>query len=155
VSFLRRWAPWIVLVVVAAVALAIGVHRSGGPLSVDAETAHLASEVRCPVCQGETAEQSSAPASVQIRNQIRAELVAGESPGHILSGLEAAYGQGILEKPPARGVGLLVWLVPVVAVVVAVVGLGLAFARWRPRRGGAVPVSDGDREAVERALRGG
>jgi cytochrome c-type biogenesis protein CcmH len=140
------------LVAAAVVALVIGVHRGGGPLTVDAETAQLANQVRCPVCQGETAAQSNAPASVQIRDQIHQELVAGESPAHILTGLEAAYGPSILEKPAANGIGLVVWLVPVIAVLVAVGGLGLAFARWRPRPGGPSPQ---DRDLVERALEGG
>ena len=144
-----RWAPWLTLGVVVVVALAVGVHR-GGHLGTDAETTHLASEVRCPVCQGETAAQSNTPASIQIRDQIRQELVAGESPSSILAGLEASYGQSILEKPPAHGIGLVVWVAPIIAAALAVVGLALAFARWRPGR--EASVSDEDRALVDRFL---
>ena len=89
--------------------------------------------------------------SVQIRTQIHQELAAGERQGQILSGLVAAYGPGILEKPEARGVGLVVWVVPVIVVILAIAGLGLAFVRWRPRPCQAV--SEADRALVERALR--
>jgi cytochrome c-type biogenesis protein CcmH/NrfF len=78
-------------------------------------------------------------------------LSAGESQPQILSGLVAAYGPGILEKPEARGVGLLLWVLPVLAVVAAVAGLALAFARWRPRR--AAGVTPADRVLVDQALR--
>jgi cytochrome c-type biogenesis protein CcmH len=113
---------------------------------------HLAGMVRCPVCEGQSAAESQAPASVQIRDQIRQELSAGESQSQILSGLVAAYGPGILEKPEARGVGLLLWVLPVLAVVAAIAGLALAFRRWRPRR--AAGVTAADRDLVDRALRG-
>jgi cytochrome c-type biogenesis protein CcmH/NrfF len=90
-------------------------------------------------------------ASVQIRNQIQQNLTAGQSQSRILSGLVAAYGPGILEKPEGKGIGLVVWVVPVIAVVAAIAGLAVAFARWRPRR--TVVVSAADRELVAQALR--
>ena len=145
-----RWVPWVVLGVVAVAVLAVGTHRSSHP-TMQAETLHIAGMVRCPVCSGESAAQSSAPASVQIRDQIGQELAAGEHQSQILSGLVGAYGPGILEKPEASGVGLVVWVLPVIAVVVAVAGLMLAFARWRPRQ--VAPVSEADRALVDRALR--
>ncbi len=144
-----RWLPWLALGVVAVAVLVVGTHRTSHP-TAQSEATHIASLVRCPVCQGETVAQSSAPASVEIRNQITQELSEGQDQAQILSGLVAAYGPGILEKPEAQGVGLVVWVVPVVAVVAAVAGLALAFARWRPRRG--VPASGADRALVEQAL---
>jgi cytochrome c-type biogenesis protein CcmH len=137
--------------VIAIVVLVVGMHRSSGRPSVAAQTMHIAALVRCPVCEGQSAAQSDAPASVQIRAQIQRELAAGEHQGQILAGLVSAYGPGILEQPEASGIDLVVWVVPVVAVVVAVAGLALAFARWRPRRG-AVAVTDEDRALVEAAL---
>jgi cytochrome c-type biogenesis protein CcmH len=138
-------------VVIAVVVLAVGTHRSGGRPTVAAQTMHIAALVRCPVCEGQSAAQSDAPASVQIRAQIQRELDAGEHQGQILAGLVDAYGPGILEQPEASGIDLVVWVVPVVAVVAAVAGLALAFARWRPRRA-SVTVSDADRALVEAAL---
>jgi cytochrome c-type biogenesis protein CcmH len=139
-------------VVVAVVVLVVGTQRNSHP-SLQDKTMHIAGLVRCPVCEGQSAAQSQAPASVQIRDQIRQELSAGESQGQILSGLVAAYGPGILEKPEARGVNLVLWVLPVLAVVPALAGLALAFARWRPRRGGAGVTAD-DRVLVDQALRG-
>lgn len=147
----RRWAPWAALVVVVAVALAIGINRSGGDTSLQARTMHIASEVRCPVCEGQSAAQSQAPASVQIRNQIRQDLQAGQSENRILTSLVNAYGVGILEKPEAQGVGVVVWVVPVIAVIAAAGGLVIAFRRWGGDKSTEAP-DESDRLLVERAL---
>lgn len=115
---------------------------------------HVAAEVRCPVCEGQSAAQSQAAASVQIRDQIRQELVSGESQGQILAGLVRAYGPSILEKPEATGVGLVVWVVPVLAVIAGLAGLTVAFRRWRRSiRGPSAGPSDADRRLVDNALR--
>jgi cytochrome c-type biogenesis protein CcmH len=147
---LWHWAPWIALAVVAATVLVVGTHHHNRS-SLDATTLHVAGLVRCPVCEGQSAAQSEAAASVQIRTQIHQELAAGQDQSQILAGLVAAYGPGILEKPEARGVGLVVWVLPVLAFVVAVAGLAAAFARWRPRRDPSV--NEADRRLVEQALR--
>jgi cytochrome c-type biogenesis protein CcmH len=127
-----RWAPWLVLVALAVTLLAVGSHRTSHP-TLDAQVMHIANEVRCPVCNGETAAQSSAAASVQIRSQIRQELLAGQTSDQILAGLVRDYGSGILEKPQSSGVGLIVWVAPVVATVLAAAALVFAFVRWRRR----------------------
>lgn len=149
-SGLRRWAPWLLLVAVAVGVLVVGARAHSHP-TVDQQTLQIADQVRCPVCEGQSAAQSSAPASLQIRAQIHRELVAGESRQQILDGIVAAYGPSILERPQAHGVGLLVWVVPVVAVAAALGLLALAFSRWRPTRRTA---SGDDRALVEDALRG-
>lgn len=147
----RRWAPWAVLVLVVAVALAVGFNRSGGDTTLEGRTMHIASEVRCPVCEGQSAAQSQVPASVQIRNVIRQDLQAGQSENQILSILVKAYGAGILEKPEAQGVGVVVWVAPVIAVIAAVGGLVIAFRRWGGGRSTEIP-DESDRLLVERAL---
>ncbi|HVA74169.1 MAG TPA: cytochrome c-type biogenesis protein CcmH [Acidimicrobiales bacterium] len=149
----RRWIPWAVLLIVVAVALAIGANRSGTDTSLDARTMHIASEVRCPVCEGQSAAQSPAPASVLIRKQIREDLQAGESENQILASLVNAYGVGILEKPEAKGVGVVVWVVPVIAVIAAAGGLVIAFRRWGRRLSPEAP-DESDRALVEQALHG-
>lgn len=151
-----RWMPWALLAAVAISALAIGTHHASGPGTLDARVAHIAGEVRCPVCEGQSAAQSQAAASVQIRDQIRQELTAGESESQILSGLVRAYGPSILEKPQANGVGLVVWVVPVLAVLAGIGGLAIAFQRWRARLA-VTPdgPSEADRRLVDDALRSG
>jgi cytochrome c-type biogenesis protein CcmH len=129
VTRLKRWVPWGLLVAVAVAALVAGLHRSSNP-TLDARVTHIASEVRCPVCNGESAAESQAAPSVQIRNEIRTDLQHGMSANQILDGFVASYGPGILEKPQAKGMGLVVWVLPVVAVALAALALVLVLARW-------------------------
>ena len=129
----RRWGPWALLLVVAAVGLGFGLQPRGGPPSLDARVQHIAAQVRCPVCNGETVAESQAAPSVAIRNQIRTDVQRGETQAQILGSLVDSYGPGILEKPQASGIGVLVWVLPVVAVVIGAAAMVLVVARWRTR----------------------
>lgn len=150
----RRWLPWVLLAGIAIGALVVGTHRSPPSSSPDARVMHIAGEVRCPVCEGQSAAQSQAAASVQIRDQIGQELAAGESEQQILAGLERAYGPSILEKPQGTGVALVVWVLPVLAVLAGAGGLAFAFRRWRARlEGQSAGPSEADRRLVDDALR--
>ncbi len=122
---------WLGVVAVVAVALAMGAHRTH-PASLAARTAQVAALVRCPVCDGLSVEESSAPIARALRNQIRGELAAGRSAAQVESGLATRYGESILLSPPRSGLTLGVWVVPLVAVAGAVGGLGLFF--WKRTR---------------------
>ena len=156
---LRRWGLWLVIAAAVVVALVIGANRPGHP-TLEQQTMSLANQVRCPVCAGESAAQSQVPAAVAIRNQIHQELAAGTPSRQVINDVVRVYGTSILEKPQARGIGLVVWLLPVVVVMIAVLGLILAFARWRrPAPSGPRPdvplVRPEDEALVARALAAG
>jgi tetratricopeptide (TPR) repeat protein len=91
----------------------------------------VAGEYRCPVCAGESVAASEAPEAVEIRGLVQRWLGEGRSQAQIRAYLVKDYGTSILEKPPASGVSLLVWALPVVAVAAGLIALGLGFARWR------------------------
>jgi cytochrome c-type biogenesis protein CcmH len=146
-----RWLPWLAMAVIAAVALAVGSSRPSTPTLTQRVDA-IASGVRCPVCQGETAAESNTPPSVEIRSFIRQSLQQGQSVRQIKAQLVAHYGAEILERPPSTGLGLWVWVLPAVAVAAALAGLALAFSRWRRRLATAAPPSEDDRALVARAL---
>jgi cytochrome c-type biogenesis protein CcmH len=126
---------WAAIVVTAVFALVAGSGAlSGGgakPTSLYQRTLAVAGEYRCPVCQGETVAASQAPEAVEIKTLIGQWLGEGRSQAQIRSYLLADYGSSILEKPPASGVGAVLWLLPVLVVALAVGGLGFAFSRWR------------------------
>jgi cytochrome c-type biogenesis protein CcmH len=139
-GWLRRWGPWLVLVLVLGAGLAVGVHRgSDSHETLEQRTLSIAGAVRCPVCQGESAAGSNTDASIQIRDTIRADLVKGESRSQILAALQADYGTSILESPPASGITLWAWGIPVVIAAVAATGLALGFRHWRRQRPAGLP----------------
>jgi cytochrome c-type biogenesis protein CcmH/NrfF len=145
----KRWLPYLALAVVIVVALVIGT-RGSGPESVDARAAAIEAEVMCPQCNGESALASNAPAARAVRQFVTQQVEAGQSNSQIEGELRDSYGADILLRPPSTGIGALVWEIPIVVLVVAVLGLALAFRRWRAIT--PTPVSDEDRARVEQAL---
>jgi cytochrome c-type biogenesis protein CcmH len=110
---------------------------------------HITSQLRCPLCQGETVADSNALISKDIRALVQDRVAAGQSDNQIIGYVVQHY-PGTLLKPPASGLGLIVWALPVVVVVAALGGLTVAFLRWRGRTG--ITVTDDDRAIVDRAL---
>jgi cytochrome c-type biogenesis protein CcmH len=144
-----RWV-WLAMAFVLAIALAIGAQGRSGPMTQAQRVKHIASEIRCPTCRNQSAAESDAAAAKAVRDEITRRVRAGQSDGEIVEFMVSRYGSDILLKPEGSGVASLVWTLPVVAVVVAVAALAVAFRRWKARPG--VTVSDEDRALVEREL---
>jgi cytochrome c-type biogenesis protein CcmH len=92
--------------------------------------ADLKDEVMCPVCPGETLEQSSSPAAKQVEQFIVARIGAGDSKSEIKDALVDEYGPRILAAPPKEGFDLLAWVLPLVGAVGGALLLGFAAWRW-------------------------
>ncbi|MGH2932209.1 MAG: cytochrome c-type biogenesis protein [Gaiellaceae bacterium] len=95
--------------------------------------ADLEDEIMCPVCPGETLEQSSSPAALQVERLIAVRIQAGDSKQEIKDRLVDQYGPKILAAPPKEGFDLLAWVLPLAGAAGA--ALVLAFAAWRWSRG--------------------
>jgi cytochrome c-type biogenesis protein CcmH len=145
----RRRAAWGALAVVVVVSLFVA-GRGASTQTAAQEAASIASEVRCPTCEGQSAEVSDAPAAKAVRTFVLQQVQAGQSRGQIERALEDRYGSDILLRPPASGIAGLVWVLPVVALVIALAALAAAFRRWRIV--GETPLSDADRDLVAEAL---
>ena len=110
----------------------------------------IASKLRCPVCTAESVADSNAQISAEMRTLIQQQLDAGKSEAQIIHYFRQRYGDWILLDPPKRGVHLLVWLLPVLALLGGVVALVLLVRRWRAA---ADEVPQADPEALARVRR--
>ena len=144
----RRVLPWAALAAVLAVVLAVVLWPSGEP-SDAARARALAEEFRCPECQGLSAADSSAPTARAMRADIRDRIAAGQSDAEIRQAMVDRFGESILLKPEGGGLGLLVWGLPVAALVLGAGGLALALRRWR--RQPTMHATDADEELVAQA----
>lgn len=84
--------------------------------------------LRCPVCTGQSVAESHSEVAEKIKVEIRQFLREGKNQDQILDYYMKRYGDWILTSPPARGVGLVAWVLPGVAGVVALIVL-VAFMR--------------------------
>lgn len=128
----RRLLPW--LAVVAVVAGALGwaaASRGDGGSSARARAQDLASELRCPDCEGLSVADSPTSTGRAIRREIAARITRGQGDAEIRQAYVDRYGESILLKPEGDGLGLLVWGLPVAAVALGGVGLLAALRRWR------------------------
>ncbi len=148
---MTRRLSWIVLGVVAVVALAIGATGDRAPRTESERVQALAGEVRCPTCQNLSAAESNAKAAQAVRDEIRTRVRRGESNEQIRAFLVSRYTEEIILKPETRGVTGLVWILPVLGGIAVLAGLIVTFRRWK--RESLDDVSDADRARVEAALR--
>jgi cytochrome c-type biogenesis protein CcmH len=98
--------------------------------STQGRIAHLESMVKCPACDDVSVAESNATSSIAVRHDIARRVHAGQSDTKILTSLEATYGTSILLSPSTSGLGLLLWLVPLAALVALLVA-GIRLARRR------------------------
>ncbi|WP_149586830.1 cytochrome c-type biogenesis protein [Tabrizicola flagellatus] len=98
--------------------------------ALEARARAISREIRCPVCQGETIDDSNAPISRDLRLIIRERLVAGDSDTEVVDFIVARYGEGVLFKPRAEGVNLVLWLA---GPALLIAGIAVAVAAGRRR----------------------
>ena len=123
--------PWVALGVLVVVVLAWAAWPNGATSTPLEHAGNLATELRCPDCEGLSVADSSTSSARAIRNDLRRRFSAGESEERVRQAYVERYGESILLKPEGGGLGILVWGLPVVVLVVGAGGLALAFARWR------------------------
>jgi cytochrome c-type biogenesis protein CcmH/NrfF len=87
-------------------------------------------EVMCVEC-GTVLSVSNSPVAQQERDFIREQIAAGKTKDEIKQALVAEYGDEVLADPGTGGFNLTLWLVPIVIVLLALAGIGVAYRRWR------------------------
>jgi cytochrome c-type biogenesis protein CcmH len=83
----------------------------------EARARALQKEFRCPVCQGQSLDDSNAPLAADLRHLIRERIVAGDSDEKIEQFLASRYGNFILMRPPFEISTYFLWLMPVLVLI--------------------------------------
>src|SRR3954451_15615453 len=98
-------------------------------------------EVMCVEC-GTVLSVSNSPVAEQERAFIRQQIAQGKDKGQIKAALVDQYGDEVLADPGTGGFNKALWIVPIVLVLIAAAGIGVALRRWR----GNAPPAPGDTE---------
>jgi len=117
--------------------------------ALESRVLKLSEVLRCLVCQNQSIAESHADLAIDLRNQVREQLVAGKSEDEVVDYLVARYGDFVLYDPPMRLSTILLWAGPGVLAVIGIVVLALRLVRRNRRQD---PALDEAQRARAKAL---
>ena len=97
---------------------------------LDARAADIAAKLRCPVCSGQSVLESNSAIAQEMQVVIRERLEQGDGEREVLAYFRGAYGDWIILRPRATGLNLLVYILPVVALLGGGIWLFIVLRRW-------------------------
>lgn len=144
----RTWARW--GLAVAGALLLVGrplaAQRPVGhaPLTsadsaLEARVRDVSSQLRCPVCQGLSLQDSPSELAQEMRNVVRDQLRAGRAPDEVRQYFVNRYGEWILMEPTRHGFNWVVYALPALVLVGGLAVIYVALRRWTA---GATPAQN-------------
>ncbi len=119
---------WLIVVAVLAIGLAIAWSARPQPTTDAERVDRIAAELRCPVCQGLSVQDSPSETARAMKDLVAKRVAEGRSDDEIRAEFQRSYGDWILLSPPLLSLSGLVWLAPFAALIA---GLVLALGRAR------------------------
>jgi len=87
---------------------------------IEARMMAISNELRCLVCQNQTIADSHAELAVDLRQEIREMIAAGQSDQQIRDYMTERYGDFVLYRPPFKASTMVLWLGPALLLLLAV-----------------------------------
>ncbi len=150
----RAALAWVLvpaLLLGSAAATAKEAAESAANPALEARVMAVSEELRCLVCQNQTIADSHADLAVDLRNQVRTKLLAGESERQIKEFMVERYGDFVLYRPPLKATTVLLWVGPFALLLLAAFALWRAIRQRAQRLASAAP-SDADLARARRLL---
>lgn len=98
--------------------------------ALEARTSAVAATLRCPVCQGESIQESPSALAQQMRAVVRDRLRAGQTPDQIKAYFVSRYGEWILLEPTMKGLNLALYVLPILLIVGGLLLVVFLVRRW-------------------------
>ena len=89
--------------------------------------------LRCPVCQNESIDESSADLSADLRLLVRERLLEGDSNQEVVDFIVARYGEFVRLEPNLTGSNFMLWATAPILLLIGL-ALGLLFIRRQAER---------------------
>ena len=141
---------FVLLAVLAGPALAVQPDEVLPDAGMEARARTISLTLRCPVCQGESIDDSGAQISRDLRLAVRERIVAGDTDAQVVDYIVARYGEFVLFDPPVRGINLILWLA---GPAMLLTGAALAFGTLRRRGAEAVALTEADQARLDEILK--
>lgn len=112
----------------------------------------ISRDLRCPICQGESIDDSNAQLSRDLRLIVRERLVAGDSDTAVIDFVIARYGEFVLFNPRLEGANIALWAA---GPLLLILGGGGAFiyTRRRAKRAPEIALSDEEKTRLNALLK--
>ncbi len=143
-----RRAMLLALIGIVALSLGCVTTTSSGVPEAERRASELNKSLMCPVCPGESIDQSQNPLAVQMRAIVDEKLALGWSEPEIKDFFVERYGPSVLMEPPSAGFGIAAWIVPPLAFALAIASLFLTL-RWMRRISERSEENEEDSERME------
>lgn len=146
----------LILMLLAAPALAVQPDEVLPDPVMETRARDISKLLRCPVCQGETIDESNAPISRDLRLYVRERLVAGDSDDQVLDAVTERFGEFVLFEPRATGGNLILYLAgPLMALLAAFLGWRFVLSRKPagPQTEAAAPLSPEEQARLHEIMR--
>ena len=124
---LRRLA---VAILVSATPLLSQSTPAAPDSALESRVRAVSSQLRCPVCQGLSLQDSPSELSAEMKDVVREQLAAGKSNDEVLQYFVGKYGEWILLQPKPAGFNLAVYALPVLMLAVGALVVTFAVRRW-------------------------
>jgi cytochrome c-type biogenesis protein CcmH len=86
---------------------------------LEARAREISKELRCPVCQNQSIDDSDADLSHDLRVLVRQRLEKGDTDAQVKQYIVARYGTYVLLNPPFDNTTILLWTGPVLLLIFA------------------------------------
>ncbi|MEX3015416.1 cytochrome c-type biogenesis protein CcmH [Gymnodinialimonas sp. 202GB13-11] len=90
----------------------------------------ISAGLRCPVCQNESIDESSADIARDLRLLVRERLLEGDSDNEVVAYIVARYGEYVLLSPNFDGANRVLWVLPLI-LLGAGIGMSVVYIRGR------------------------
>jgi cytochrome c-type biogenesis protein CcmH len=148
----RFWFGGFAAAIAFAAAAQTGTYNPDTPADPATETRLrvLSQELRCLVCQNQTIADSNADLAVDLRREVRTQILQGRTDGEIKDYLVARYGDFVLYKPPVQANTTLLWFGPPLLLIVG--GMVWWVLIRRRHRAAVTPISVDDEQRAQQLL---
>lgn len=91
----------------------------------------ITSDLMCPVCSGQSVDESDAELAHDIRRAVRDRVQAGDTDAEVRDWLRSRYGEEIFMTPVVEAHTFVLWGGPILFLII---GMALLFGRHRSYR---------------------
>jgi len=142
----------IILCLLSAPVLAVEPGEILSDAGLETRARDISQGLRCPICQNESIDESSAPVARDLRLLVRERLLAGDSDAAVLAYVVARYGEFVLLRPTATGANLVLWFAGP-AFLLFGLGMGIAVIRARSRSEPSKALNEQESQRIDEILR--